>query len=313
MHHTRTAAIIDIGSNSIKLLIARRGSSQHAIETVFAKTLETRISAGISRKKPSLLKKSMAAGLQSICDLLQETEAYKLPEIRLVATSAVRDALNGKDFVELVFKKTGHTIKILNGQEEAHYIGQGLACDPQIQGIENFLQMDLGGGSLECIRFEANQIQDALSLQLGSVRLSEAFITDKKASLTQAIQNAIQQQVKSELETSSFNFSPKNWPLIITGGAATVTRAVLAAQNGYSFEDASSTLTLEQLKSLRQQLAVLPLQERMQFPHLPSRRADILPTALLTIEAVLEYSQRTQVQHSLYNLRYGIANNLLSK
>lgn len=313
MPHIKTAAIIDIGSNSIKLLIARGGISLHAVETVFAKTHETRISAGISHKKPSLQKQSMAAGLDSICDLLQETTAYEPDEICLVATSAVRDALNGQDFVELVFQKTGQPIKILSGAEEAHFIGQGLACDPQIQGIKNFLQMDLGGGSLECIRFQANQIKDALSLQLGSVRLSEAFIIDKEVPLTTAIQGEIQQEVKSKLAESSFDFSPQDWPLIITGGAATVTRVVLAEQNGCLFEDASPILTLEQLKSLRQQLAVLPLKERMQFPHLPARRADILPTALLTIEAVLEYSQRTQVHHSMFNLRYGMASSLLNK
>lgn len=313
MSHIKTAAVIDIGSNSIKLLIARRGTRLNAVETVFAKTLETRISAGISHKKPSLQKQSMTAGLESICDLLQETKAFKPDKICLVATSAVRDALNGQDFVELVFQKTGHTIKILSGAEEAHFIGQGLACDPQINGIKNFMQMDLGGGSLECVRFQANQIKDALSLQLGSVRLSEAFILDKEAPLTPAIQDIIQQEVKNKLAESFFDFSPQDWPLIITGGAATVTRAIIAEQNGCPFKDASPILTLVQLKSLRQQLAVLPLQERMKIPHLPARRADILPTALLTIETVLEYSQRTQVLHSMYNLRYGMASTLLKK
>ncbi|MGB0257242.1 MAG: Ppx/GppA phosphatase family protein, partial [Coraliomargarita sp.] len=142
---TAPVAVIDVGSNSIKLLVAKAGNSSDSIETVFAETIETRISAGISRELPSLTEEAMDAGLKTIQDLVHLAHDYQPSAIRIVATSAVRDAINGMDFIESVTQTTGIPMQVLSGTEEATLIGKGLACDPQIAGVHRFLQMDLGG------------------------------------------------------------------------------------------------------------------------------------------------------------------------
>ncbi|MDQ8195202.1 hypothetical protein QEH59_12255 [Coraliomargarita sp. SDUM461004] len=306
-----TVAVIDVGSNSIKLLVARAGAAPQSLETLFSETIETRISAGISRAVPRLSDTAIQAGTETIAELQRIAQSYQPSQIAIVATSAVRDASNGHDFVNSVFKATGLRIRILSGTEEATYIGQGLSCDPAIAGMKRFIQSDIGGGSLELIRFENGQIQQAISLQLGAVRLTERFVTDKEAPLSAEIERAMRHHVTEQLNNSGFDFSCSELPLIATGGAYTVSRAVLAAQTDCDIQQSSPRLERSTLNQLKNKLAPLSLHERLSIPHLPAARADIIPTALITIDVLLEVTGRSSLTHSFYNLRYGIAANLL--
>lgn len=312
MTQDKTVAVIDVGSNSIKLLLAAYTVPDRQIKAQFSETIETRISAGISQEQPTLSDRAIDTGIASIKELLQIAEKYQPIAIRIVATSAVRDAQNGMEFIDRIKNETGHIMQVLSGQEEANYIGRGLACDPQLHGIKNFLQMDLGGGSLELVRFANNEIEQAVSLQLGSVRLTEAFLSDPDAPLSNATQKQITDHVRNALANAAFDFQPYDWPILITGGAATVTRAILAARDHQPIDQIPPHLKLATLSKLRTQLAQLPLHDRLSVPHLPARRADILPTALLTIETVLQFSKREATTHSFYNLRYGIAREALN-
>ena len=308
-----TVAVIDVGSNSIKLLVARAGVESNSLETLYSETIETRISGGISSKLPSLNEDAIAAGTATIVELHSLAQNYQPDHTKIVATSAVRGATNGDDFVQSVAEATGLQIRILSGTEEANYIGQGISCDPAIGGMTNFIQTDIGGGSLEIIRFEAGQIQQAISLQLGAVRLTERFIKDADAPLTLKIETSIRKYVTEQLMASDFDFSPAELPLIGTGGAYTVSRAMLVAETDSDIELSSPYLLRSTLKQLKNKLAPLPLKERLSIPHLPAARADIMPTALITIDAFLEVANRSSLTHSFYNLRYGVAANLLKQ
>ena len=308
-----TVAVIDVGSNSIKLLVARARAKSNNLETLCSETIETRISGGISSKLPSLDEDAITAGTVTIAKLQNMAQNYQPDRTAIVATSAVRDAINGNDLVQNVLKATGLQIRILNGMEEANYIGQGIRCDPAIGGMTSFIQTDIGGGSLELIRFEASQIQQATSLQLGAVRLTERFVEDADAPVTLKIESSIRRYVTEQLMNCDFDFSPAELPLIGTGGAYTVSRAMLVAETESDIEHSSPHLERSTLSQLKSKLAPLPLQERLSIPHLPTARADIMPTALITIDALLEVANRSRLTHSFYNLRYGVAAHLLKQ
>jgi exopolyphosphatase/guanosine-5'-triphosphate,3'-diphosphate pyrophosphatase len=298
-------AVIDVGSNSIKLLVA--ASDESGINSLFTETIETRISTGISQNLPRLGDEAMKEGCNTICQLIRIAREYDPSEVTIVATSAVRDAINGQDFIDMVFEKTGIHIHLLSGTEEATYIGHGLACDPQLAGAEDFIQMDIGGGSLELIRFNKAEIAQALSLRLGAVRLTERFVTNRDAPMTRDIETAIDAYVRAELAQSNFKFTPKKNRLVATGGAFVVSRAILAAQKGQKINEHHPVLHIDELQALKEQLCALPLHERLTVPHLPASRADIIPTALITIISLLKHARRERVTHSFYNLRYGVA------
>ena len=133
------------------------------------------------------------------------------------------------------------------------------------------------------------------------------------AAISLKIEASIRTYVTEQLMNSGFDFSPAELPLIATGGAYSVSRALLVAEAGGEIENSSPHLERSSLNQLKNKLAPLPLKERLSIPQLPAARADIMPTALIIIDALLEVSNRSRITHSFYNLRYGVAANLLKQ
>jgi len=336
----KTVSVIDIGSNSIKILVATRDPATHAPVSLYYKTLEARISAGISKTTPALTEESMTRGLTAIRELLTDAAPFASAQTILVATSAVRDAANGADFRQRVHAATGHDIRILSGTEEADYIGRGLACDPALAGLRDFYVFDLGGGSLECLAYRNRHIVRETSLQLGCVRLTEKFIADPSQPIPPAALRAINEHVKAALSACSgravspkppraspnirggfgetalpaggFAFDlPPTATAIVTGGTTTTARAMLGAAAGKTLEETTPRLTLADLGALLDRIANADLTARRAMSGMPFGRADVFPTALATIIALAEAADISVFQTSLYNLRWGIADEAL--
>ncbi len=301
-------AVIDCGSNSIKVLVAER-TAEGRFQVVRHATEETRISTGIGQAGLCFSEETMRAGVASIVRLAEVAQACGAEQLAIVATSAVRDAVNGAEFRERVAKAVGLTPRLLSGEEEALYIARGVALDPDLQNTKDFHLCDLGGGSLELVHFFQGNIRQKVSLPLGAVRLKEQFLQHPENALTEAEQERIRRAVQTAISCAYFFFST---PVLVgTGGAVSHTRGLLAALAGIPLERYSCQITQENLSSLRARLCALPLSERERLPGLPRQRADIMPVALCVLETVLILSGAPTLQHSFYNLRYGLAAELL--
>ncbi len=299
-------AVIDIGSNSIKVLVAARDNSG-VITALKSKTIDARISAGISQAKPQLSEEGMTRGLAAIRELLADAAPFSPAKTVLVATSAVRDASNGAEFCARVKVANGHDIRILTGDEEANLIGRGLACDPALADLQDFFVFDLGGGSLECLLFRDRQIQQAMSLQLGCVRLTEKFIKDAAAPLVQTEATELAKHVRDELKRSGFRCPIIAPAAVFAGGSMTTVRAIKGARHGLALEDTPALIGTDTLSQLLDEVAPLALDERKAIPGLPAARADVFPAALITIVTVADYAHIARFHHSLHNLRWGLA------
>jgi exopolyphosphatase/guanosine-5'-triphosphate,3'-diphosphate pyrophosphatase len=314
-------AIIDIGSNSIKLLVAARGRGGRP-EMLLSRTIEARISAGISRARPRLSAAGMARGLAAVRELLAAAAPLAPQGTVLVATSAVRDASNGQEFRRRVLAETGHTIRILTGKEEANLIGRGLTCDPALAGLQNFYVFDLGGGSLECVAFRRRRVVQAVSLPLGCVRLTEKFVPRPNRPFPATARRQIADHVRQTLSETGAQRSPKSVSssrsgfvfslpagatAVGTGGTVTTVRAILAARRGKPLERISTRVTVAELRRMLARTGGLPLANRKRIPGLPPARADVFPAALATLIAVAEAGRLPTLRHSLYNLRWGLA------
>jgi exopolyphosphatase/guanosine-5'-triphosphate,3'-diphosphate pyrophosphatase len=300
-----TVAVIDIGSNSIKVLVA--GLEAGRLTARKSRTIEARIGAGINQAQPQLSVAGMDRGVAAIAELLADAAAFQPDRIVLVATSAVRDAGNGREFQARVQAATGHAIRILTGAEEANLIGRGLTSDPALADLRDFYVFDLGGGSLECLSFRERRIDQAISLQLGCVRMTEKFFPDPAAPLRQAEATALAVHVRDELKKSGFRFAITAPPAVFTGGSMSTVRAIKGARHGVDFADAPAVIGIETLTDLLDQLAPLTLEERKAIPGLPAARADIFPAALITMITVADYAHVDRFHHSLHNLRWGLA------
>ncbi|AOS46036.1 Guanosine-5'-triphosphate,3'-diphosphate pyrophosphatase [Lacunisphaera limnophila] len=305
-------AVIDIGSNSIKVLIvARAPTGQYRV--LKNRTLDARISAGISEEKPVLSEVGMTRALGAIRELVSEASEYAVGKTLLVATSAIRDASNGPAFCQRVKAATKQDIRILTGDEEANYIGRGLTCDPELADLQDFYVFDLGGGSLECLSFKKRKMTQAVSLQLGCVRLTEKFMKDPGAPLQQPELAALAGHVITELKASGFKFAPTAPAAVFMGGSMSTVRAVMGAREQQKMEDTPPVIDVETIGGVLEELAPLNLDQRKAIPGLPSARADVFPAAIVTMLAVANYAKIASFHHSLYNLRWGVADKLLDQ
>jgi exopolyphosphatase/guanosine-5'-triphosphate,3'-diphosphate pyrophosphatase len=304
---SEVVAVIDIGSNSIKVLVAVR-APEGGVQALKYRTVDARISAGISRAVPRLSEEGMIRGVDAIRSLLVEAQTFAPAQIVLVATSAVRDAQNGGEFCERVRAATNHPIRILSGEEEANLIGRGLSCDPALAELRDFYVFDLGGGSLECLAFLDRRIRQVASLQLGCVRLSERFPSEANGVFSNQARDAVMAHTRDVIAHSRFRFSlPATSEAVGTGGTLTTVRTLFAARRGQVLEETTPVITVAELREMLEWLAPMPLSNRRQIAGLPPARADVFPTALATVIALAEAGRFRAFRNSIYNLRYGVA------
>ena len=227
-------AIIEVGSNTIKLLVAGPGPN---IQTLDWAALETRISQGIGEVEPRLSEAGIGTAMKSIDELLCRARTYNPVKTVVAATSAVRDAVNGNDFMARVNDQTGLPVRLLSGEEEARYTGMGVTLDPALQGRQSFYLLDIGGGSLELLDFADGLVRQETSLPLGAVRLTENFVHNVNAPLNDDVMEGIAGAVKTTVLDSGFEFADPNCQLIVTGGTMTCARLLLADPTAFSTSD----------------------------------------------------------------------------
>ena len=304
-------AIVDIGSNSIKSLVASR-DDHGGIAPRLTETIDARISAGIAHARPRLSEDGMQRGLAAIRELLDAIATFGPEKTVLVATSAVRDSANGTEFAGRIRAATGHRLRILTGEEEANLIGRGLTSDLQLAGLQSFYVFDLGGGSLECLAFRTHRMEQATSLPLGCVRLTERCVEDPEAPFSQRSRAEVRAACREAFATSGFRFSLSTGAAaVFTGGTTTTVRQIMAEKSGVALLETSPVIPIDVLRTLLNEIAVLPLAARRQVAGLPAARADVFPTALTTTLAVAEIGGFTSFRHSFRSLRYGLAAELL--
>lgn len=300
--------IIDIGSNSIKLLVAETGSP---LAVNYQTTWETRISEGIGKEQPRLAEEPMERGVKAVQSLLEEARQFQPERYCLVATSAVRDAANRDEFVDKIRAATGLDLNILSGEQEAAYIAWGISTDPALAAYPEFCLADLGGGSLELIHIKDRKIIDKRSYPLGAVRLTEQCLADPAMPMRSAEMRRIAHTVRDAIRDSGFRFPSSTGILAGTGGGLNVARAVRAGWLGQTPAQAGNVISLTYLRYLFLEIAAMTLRERTCVPQLPEARADIMPTALVALITVAEMAGASSYIHSLHNLRYGIAASML--
>jgi exopolyphosphatase / guanosine-5'-triphosphate,3'-diphosphate pyrophosphatase len=231
--------------------------------------------------------------------------------IRIIGTSAARDAVNREDFARLVLDRTGVPLEILSGEREAELIGAAVQLDPSVSA-EDYYVFDLGGGSLECLRFRHQRLEQVVSLQLGAVRLAEKLLENPAAPFTARDEARVREEVVRGFRESGFGFSlPPGGIGIGTGGTLTASLDIVASEQGLKLRDVRPFLSREHLRRLLDRIGPLSLAERLEIPKLSAGRADVFPTALATFLALLEVTGLDGLHHSLLNLRYGMAAELL--
>lgn len=276
-------AVIDIGTNSIRILAVKR-NSDGGIETILRAMKIVRLGEEVDKNR-LLSPYAMDRGISALRELKSKAQESGISSFFPLATSAVRDAGNREEFVERVKDETGLNIKVLSGIEEAELSFQGAVWDFEFEFP--VLVIDIGGGSTEFTIGRRKPVFSE-SIDIGAVRITERFFKNdpitkeeyKKAALF--IKNEIT-LIRSKLQKHNFRTA------IGVGGTMTTLAAIEKGLKEYNPEYISGfCLTLKEVDRIIEKLLAKTTTERQKIPGLQPERADIIPAGALIVKTIIE-------------------------
>jgi exopolyphosphatase / guanosine-5'-triphosphate,3'-diphosphate pyrophosphatase len=297
-----TFAAVDIGSNSVRLKIARL--TRGRLRSVHEDREVTRLGEGVFRSG-FLTPESIAETVKVLRRFHRATQQVVTDPVRVVATSALRDARNSQAFLEWVRSATGWKVEIISGLEEARLIHLGLVSNLRISSSSApTLMMDLGGGSCELTISRSGQIRDTVSVPLGAVRLTDEFLRHdppRKGEIKR-LQGFVTREV-NRIAARVVAAKVKN--VIATSGTA----AALAAVASHMRKNANRqrlVVSQAEMSRIAKRLARLPVGERRQIEGIGLRRAEIIVAGAVVYNELLHRCDLKGFRYSPLGLRDGL-------
>lgn len=301
-----TIAVIDLGTNTFHLLIVELNErNEFIIREKFREPVrlgEGGINSG------EIAPKAYARGIQAIINLKKLIDSRKADKVFAFATSAIRGAANAQAFIQEAKEKTGIEIRVINGNEEAALIFQGVRNAVQLPPGEAVLMVDIGGGSVEFIVSRDNQVRLLRSLNLGAARMlekikpSDPITPDEIEACRQFILNEARGLIQ---ELREFNIS------LMVGSSGTFdTLATMIAyqskdihsiehMNGYRFDPV-------QFEAIYKKLISLNKTERSVLPGMDASRVDLIVLGSVLVELLIRELGLRTIALSSYALKEGI-------
>lgn len=278
------AAVIDIGTNSARLLIARKdGEWQDILRTVEI----TRLGEGVDRTR-IIKSEAMERTLSVLSRFRELMDQHGVQKSRVVSTSAMRDAKNAGEFIGLVKERLGFNLEVISGDEEGRLTFAG-ATGPgsSISREDVVLVVDVGGGSTEYIYGQAGQVSGATSIDIGSVRLTEYFIKHNPPNEDEL--ERARARIRGLAEPVFKKIADENPSVLIAvAGTATQLSAVYFGVEPYDPQKIhGSKITLLELKDLTAQLASMTVDERRSLPGMHPKRADVIVAGALILDETM--------------------------
>jgi len=295
-------AVFDLGSNSIKFLVAQTGAGGR-LRVLREKSISTRLAENLI-DTCELRADAMARTLDALRELRAEADELGAECFRAVATSAVRDSRNRREFLKAARGVLGFPVRLLSGLEEAETIFAGVSADPHWQDRDLFI-LDVGGGSAEWVQGHGGRMEKRLSLPLGAVRLRERFLhTYPVAPDTAAL---LVETVHGQIAHPLAHFRLGARRLIATGGTATCLIAIrrkIAHFDPHRIDHVS--LTRPELEALLKSFTNRTLDQLKAIPGLPPKRADLIIPGAAVILATMKLLGAKRLGVSIRGLRYGV-------
>jgi len=301
-------AVIDVGTNSIKLLVADVAGRD--VQPVHEESCQTRLGRGFYETH-RLQPEAIAHTAQAVWEFASIAREKNTAAIRVIATSAARDAVNPGDLTSVIERTSGLGVEIISGEQEAEWAFQGVATDPEL-GRSPLLLLDVGGGSTEFIVGRGEHKHFARSFPLGTVRLIEKFphrdppARSEFTAVRDWLKHFLQTEVRPELAPALRRENHTREVLLVgTGGTTSILARLENRLDDYDRERIEQTrLTFAKVAAWRRRLWALPLAERKEIPGLPKLRADVILSGVLIYEMVMAEFGFQQLRISTRGLRF---------
>jgi exopolyphosphatase / guanosine-5'-triphosphate,3'-diphosphate pyrophosphatase len=272
-------AAIDIGSNSIKMVVVEAASSDSF--AVLAREKEVVRLGHDTLREGHLSPAAIARAASCIGRFRSIAEARGAEHLITIATASVREAHNSAEFINEVQKSTGVRVEVLSGLEEARLIGLAAAqgCG---RGSTSLLNIDIGGGSTEYSLMSEGVPVELFSVKLGAVGLTEQLIANDPVKPKEL--RAIREEIRAALERPSRELRGRLWQLatgtsgtiIAIGEALRLRRLRSASPIEQSAQPAGVEITLNELERFNERVASMNAQERRSVPGISAQRAEII-------------------------------------
>ncbi|MGB3366236.1 MAG: Ppx/GppA phosphatase family protein [Acidaminobacteraceae bacterium] len=286
-------SVIDIGSNSIRLLNAIVKDNEIISANKFLKM--TRLGLGVD-KTNLLSEESMSKSVEALKAYNKMIKEFGGKFIGAYATSAVRDSNNKERFLDDVFNEVGMKINVISGEEEALLGYYGVIAGLKDPG--KVLIVDIGGGSTEFILGDKDKIHSAVSLNMGAVRMTDRYISselvlkEEKDELILFVDKLIEKEVQKIKE-----FSPD--VIVGIGGTITTIAAIDLKMQEYDREKIHNyKMNFEKIKDINSDLELKNLEERKKVTGLQPKRADIIYAGGLILETIMKASNLSEISVS---------------
>jgi exopolyphosphatase / guanosine-5'-triphosphate,3'-diphosphate pyrophosphatase len=310
-------ATIDIGTNSVLLLVAERRDG--AIVPVLERATITRLGRGVDRSR-EFDPAAVEATLACLAGYATEIAGAGVARLDVVGTSAMRDARGGEDFRARAAALLGQEPRVISGEEEAELTFAGALSGLTIEGPA--LVFDLGGGSTELIRGAvqsgAATLARAVSIDVGSVRLTErCLLSDPpRPEEIAEVRRTARAELDAALSAIGALVAPEPAAQLV-GVAGTVTTLAAYALGVAPYDAArihGARLTAELVSRSSRELAALTLAQRRALPSIEPKRADVIVAGALVTEEILAWARpftRGDLLVSDRGVRWGLAARLL--
>jgi exopolyphosphatase/guanosine-5'-triphosphate,3'-diphosphate pyrophosphatase len=287
--------IIDVGSNSIRLVVYERAS--RAPLPVFNEKVLCGLARGLDATG-RLNPQGVELALANIDRFITLAHNMKVTSLDLLATAAVRDAADGQDFMREL-ASLGINAHIVSGQDEARFSGYGVMCGmPEASGVMG----DLGGGSLELVALGRGQLGTLSTLPIGPLRLMSSGKSDPRRTVVEAIENV--GWLREETGKTFY----------AVGGAWRSFARLHMEQAGYPLHIIHQyDIPAEEARAVARLIAVQSVKSLEKMPGVSRRRVDTLPLACLALDRLLAALKPRNVVFSAYGLREGFYYQRLSE
>ena len=298
-------SVIDLGTNTFHLLIA--DITNKKIKNIFEDKQGAKIGQG-GISKSIIIPEAIERGISILKEYKKKMDEYEVPKenIYAVGTSAIRNAKNGKEFVEMIKSETGIDVEIISGDREAGLIYEGVKAGVDL-GSQTSLIMDIGGGSVEFILANAEKIFWKQSFEIGGQRLMDKFMTKDPI----PSQNVLKiYDYAEEILLPLTNAVHQYQPMQLIGSAGTFdTLTEINYQNENKIlptDESAFELPLESFKKIFLQIINSDRGQRLAIPGMIALRADMIVVACCLLNFVLNKYHIDKIKTCTYALKEGV-------
>ena len=298
-------AAIDIGTNSVHMIVVQV-RPDHSFEIVDREKEMVRLGAGGLGGR-ALTDLTMRSALQALTKFKRLAESHEVDEVVAAATSAVREAENGREFLAAIRQRTGIQVRVISGTEEARLIHRAAVYGVDVSDGAA-LVIDVGGGSVELTLGRGSQVRVAHSLKLGVIRLTERFVHSDP--ITRADERRLVSYVTEMLAPVTEKIRARGFARVVGTSGTILSLGSLAVGEGRGVgSDAlrNRRVSLKQLRRVRKELTALDLAGRIGMPGLDPRRADLAVAGSILICTMLRMLGARELTLCDLALREGLA------